>query len=349
MSTEDRLKNLIGSAGTESRASEAEWEAFARKAHGALFTRRAAAVLGTVALAVVVAFAAVSLQGSDDTRPVPPAPAPSESLQPEPEPSETAPATVEVPLALQEIWWVEGEKLSWQPAESGGTINEDEASKDPIAQKAALWLQILALGPEGGPAMDMGAGTAIPEGTEILYVDRVDSVLFVDLSSEFESGGGSLSMQMRVAQVIYTATQFEGIDSARIMIDGEMVDSIGGEGMMVDRPLSRRDLQDFAPNIVVEEPRPGQEFSSGDLVSGFANVFEANVSIVLLFGDGSEPQGKLETFTTATCGSGCWGDFSHPLEFDIEEPMEARLHVLTYSAEDGSSQDLIEIPLMLVP
>jgi hypothetical protein len=77
-------------------------------------------------------------------------------------------------------------------------------------------------------------------------------------------------------------------------------------------------------------------------------VFEANVSFMVLDEDGNEL--KLDTpFTTATCGTGCWGDFTHVLDFPLTEPQEGRIVVLTYSAEDGSPQDEVSIPVMLVP
>ena len=350
MSTENRLRNLIGNAGMESRASEAEWDAFARKAHGALFTRRAAAALGTVALIGVIVFAAITLRPTSDDQSIAPVGTPTPGVEETPVPQSTASAQEQymVPDSEQELWFVNGEKLFWGTTVRGGPVATNLAGDDPVEQAAAFWLEVLLRGPQG-PDLEAGATTTIPEGTELLGVRRGDATLFVDLSSEFESGGGSLSMQMRVAQVVYTATQFEGIDAVRIMIEGEMVDSIGGEGVMVERPLTRRDFEGFAPNIVLEEPRPGQEFSPGDLISGFANVFEANVSIVLTFGDGKGPEGKIETFTTATCGTGCWGDFDHLMEFDLQEPTEGRLTVLTYSAEDGSEQDVISIPVMLVP
>ena len=227
----------------------------------------------------------------------------------------------------------------------GGTVPAGVADDDPISQKAAFWLDILVAGVPG-PVAETGGTTTIPEGTEVLGVRRDGDVLYVDLSSEFESGGGSMSMQMRIAQVVYTATQFEGIDAARIMMEGEMVDAIGGEGVIVSEPLTRRDFQDFAPYIVVEEPRPGDEFSPGDIVSGFANVFEANVSFRVLDADGKE----LKTdFTTATCGNGCWGDFEKALDFPLDSPQEGRIEVLTYSAEDGSPEDVISIPVIFVP
>jgi hypothetical protein len=348
MSTEDRLKQMIGSADVEGRASEAEWNQFSKRAHGALFTRRATAALGTVALVGIGVFAAITLRPTSDNAPIPPAPAvPSESgsVQPSPSPTEQEIVPVVVDAAEQEVWFVQGEKLSWGSTISGARIDPAQADDDPISQRAAYWYSVQLAGPSG-PDFEAGATTAIPQGTFLNRVTRDGSTLKVDLTTDFDSGGGSLSMQMRVAQIVYQGTQFEGIDSVRILIDGQEVDSIGGEGIDVSRPLTRRDFQDFAPNVVVETPRPGDEFSPGDVVTGFANVFEANVSFRVLDANGKE----LKTdFTTATCGSGCWGDFEKALDFALDSPQEGRIEVLTYSAEDGSPQDVISIPVMLVP
>lgn len=344
MSTEERLKRLIGSVDAEARASEGEWNEFVRRAHGLLYMRRAAATLATVAVVGVVAFAAVSLLPGDEPAPFAPAHSPSAS----PEPTSSAPAEnprVEIPTAAHELWFVQGEKLSAATTVLGGHMMIAIVGDDPTAQEAGFWITFLLAGPLGA-VEETGGTSVIPAGTELLGVERDGTTLFVDLSSEFESGGGSLSMQMRVAQVVYTGTQFEGIDRVRILIDGESVEAIGGEGIVVAEPLTRRDFQDVAPAIVVEEPRPSQEISSGDVVSGFANVFEANVSIRLLDQNGRK---LLETFSTATCGTGCWGDFSQKLVFEVTERTEGRLEVLTYSAEDGSEQDVISIPVILVP
>jgi germination protein M len=75
-----------------------------------------------------------------------------------------------------------------------------------------------------------GLATEIPEGTRLNDVAVADGVATVDLSPEFESGGGSLSMQLRVAQVVYTLTRFPSVESVAFMIDGQPVEAIGGEG-----------------------------------------------------------------------------------------------------------------------
>ena len=310
------------------------------------WARRAAVSLGAVVLVAVGVFAGATLTSDDPGPPAAPAPAPTPTPTTEPSPTPAAdPARARVPSSFNELWFVQGETLSWGATAMGGPMARDLADDDPIAQRAALWLRVLLVGPQG-PFQEAGDETAIPEDTELLYVGRAGSVLEVDLSSEFESGGGSLSMQLRVAQIVYTGTQFEGVEGVRILIDGNRVDAIGGEGIVASEPLTRRDFQNVAPPIVPESPKPGAEISGSVVVSGFANVFEANVVIQI-----RDLSGKIlaETFTTATCGSGCWGDFSEEISFEVDAPQEGSVSVLTYSAEDGSERDKISIPVILQP
>ena len=347
MNTEDKLKAMMEAARAESDPTMTEWNAFARRAHRSLYARRAATVVGAVALIAIGAVAAVVLT-SNPVNETPLPPAEGRSAEPSPTPTAEAPAVFNVSPSEQELWFVQGERLSWGTTVAGGQISAHlTPAEDRVAQRAAYWLQQLVAGPMG-PDLEAGATTAIPEGTEVLGVERDFDGLHVDLSSEFESGGGSLSMQLRVAQIVYTATQFEGVDAVRILIDGKEVDAIGGEGVVVSEPLTRRDFQEgyLAPNVVVESPRPGDEIAGGATVTGFANVFEANVNYRLLDENGDV---LVEDFTTATCGSGCWGDFEITLDFEVDGRQEGRVEVLTFSAEDGSEQDVVSIPVVLVP
>lgn len=342
MNTEDRLREMMAAARAEESVTQAEWTEFARRAHRPLYVRRAALTVGTLALIGLGVFAGSVFLGDDPApRPLPPVDSPTGS--PEPSPTPASPTTAEVPPSENELWFVQGEILSWGTTAMGGQVSTEIAGDDPIAQKAAFWLQILLGGPTG-PDQEVGATTAIPDGTDLLGVERDGPVLNIDLSSEFESGGGSLSMQLRVAQIVFTGTQFEGIEMIRILIEGERVDAIGGEGVAAEG--RRPDFQNVAPAIVLESPKPGEEISSPVTVSGFANVFEANVNIRIVDANGDV---LVESFTTATCGSGCWGDYSEEVAFEVTEQQEGRVEVLTYSAEDGSERDVISIPVVLVP
>lgn len=98
---------------------------------------------------------------------------------------------------------------------------------------------------------------------------------------------------------------------------------------------------DDLPPIVVLTPESGDVVTSPVTISGTANVFEATVSIRIRDDDGNV---LAETFTTATCGSGCRGDFSHEVKFDATGDRGV-IEVFESSAEDGSALHLVAIPV----
>lgn len=93
----------------------------------------------------------------------------------------------------------------------------------------------------GPTAAERGTGlvTAIPEGTRLRSLRIADGVVVIDLSHDIESGGGSSSMLGRVWQIVYTATQFPQAPRVQLLIDGHTKSALGGEGVVIDRPLAR--------------------------------------------------------------------------------------------------------------
>jgi hypothetical protein len=154
--------------------------------------------------------------------------------------------------------------------------------------------------------------TAVPDGTRLLGLNIANGLATVDLSSEFESGGGSLSMQTRLAQVVYTLTQFPTVKRVQFQLDGEPVRVFSGEGIVLDKPVTRADYEELMPAILVATPAIGEEIARSVEVAGNANVFEANVTVLVETASGKE---LARDFTTATCGTGCRGDYSLTLSF----------------------------------
>ena len=115
---------------------------------------------------------------------------------------------------------------------------------------------------------------------------------------------------------------------------------------MIERPLTRADFEDISPAIIVNRPLGESETDSPVTISGTANVFEANVSIRIVDSDGEV---LAETFTIATCGTGCRGKFSEPVEFDVAERTEATVQIYEESAETGKPVNMIEVPVTLTP
>ncbi len=190
---------------------------------------------------------------------------------------------------------------------------------------------------------DLGLSTAIPEGARLLDVSlQDDGTLIVDVSDDFQAGGGSFSMQMRLAQVVFTATQFDTIDRVQFLIEGQNVESIGGEGVMVADPLTRDDFEDLSPAILIESPTPGAEVSSPIQLSGTSNTFEANMQIEIIDAAGNE---LYRDFATATSGSGTRGTFDLSLDVDIQTEGLGQIIMFEESAEDGSRINIVEIPV----
>lgn len=207
-------------------------------------------------------------------------------------------------------------------------------------------LETLLEGPDSFEE-DYGLRTAIPDGTQLLGLSIDDGIARVDLTSEFETGGGSASMQTRLAQVVYTITQFPTVEGVVFSLDGEPIDVLGGEGIIIDHPLTRRDYADLLPAILVTSPALTQSVESPVLIRGSANVFEANVGIQILDENGDV---LVETFTTATCGTGCRGNFRIAVPFEVDRAQPGTIVVHDDDAAGtGTFPHEVRIPVRLVP
>jgi hypothetical protein len=188
--------------------------------------------------------------------------------------------------------------------------------------------------------------TSIPDGTILLGLDIADGLATVDLSREFESGGGSASMFGRLAQVVYTLTQFPTVDRVAFKLDGEPVTVFSGEGIVLDGPSDRMDYESFLPSVFVERPTWGATLGNPVRVSGIANVFEA-VFFVELRDDEGDTLAKQRVM--ATCGTGCWGTFDVSIRYDVTSRQPGTITTYNLSAMDGSPEDVRSYPVTLVP
>ncbi|MCO5178079.1 MAG: GerMN domain-containing protein [Thermomicrobiales bacterium] len=210
-------------------------------------------------------------------------------------------------------------------------------------QVAGAAMQELLTGPSA-EEQAAGMSTSVPDGTRLLGVTiSDDNIATVDLSGEFESGGGSLSMAARLAQVTYTLTQFSTIESVVFSLDGQPVDVFGGEGIILDHPVARADFEDLTPAIFVDTVAIGDRITSPVRLAGTANTFEATFQIQILAADGTL---VVDQFATATSGTGTRGTFDISVPFDIT-PGPATVVVFEYSAKDGSPINVVEIPVIV--
>jgi hypothetical protein len=210
---------------------------------------------------------------------------------------------------------------------------------------ATPWSAITALfaGPTAAERAQ-GVLSLIPADARLRSVRASGNTVTVDVSAAFESGGGSLAIRLRVAQVVYTATQFPGITDVRFELDGVPVEMLSGEGVMVD-PARREQYTDgIIPPILLESPLPGDRFVQPVEIRGTTNVFEATVNYQLVAPNGTV---LLEGVTYATCGTGCWGTFLHDIEtLPAGTKGPITLRVFDWSEADGVTMlDLVEFTL----
>lgn len=188
--------------------------------------------------------------------------------------------------------------------------------------------------------------TSIPEGTRFLGLDVAGGIATVNLSREFESGGGSASVLQRLAQVVYTLTQFPTVKGVELQLDGEPVEVLAGEGAVLRQPATRDDYTSQLPVIFVDGPAWGGVAGNPARITGVANAFEATFQARIADGDG---RGLAQTFVTAECGTGCWGAFDATIPYTVSAEGWGTLQVYELSARDGAVISLTEYPIWLTP
>jgi spore germination protein GerM len=174
---------------------------------------------------LVSASAVQSVNGLQPVKPkpiakAPVAPAPAQAQNPAP----AVPTEQSV-----EIYWLK----------SNG--NEIELAAAPVAVKDAQPRAVLKAAFEKmlEGSTDPTLTSTIPANTRIQKLEVKEDGIHVDLSAEFESGGGSTSMMGRVGQVVYTATTLDPQAAVWITVDDRPLDVLGGEGLVLDQPMTR--------------------------------------------------------------------------------------------------------------
>jgi germination protein M len=182
--------------------------------------------------------------------------------------------------------------------------------------------------------------TSIPEGTRFLGLQISSGVATVNLSSEFEAGGDSISVSGRIAQVVYTLTQFPTVNGVRFEFDG-----VPPKGVFIGA-FTRADYTAFLPAIFVDRPAWGGTLGAQARVTGIANVFEATFRIAILDASGTV---LVDQRAMASCGTGCWGTFDVTLAYHVATAQSGTLRVYDLSAKDGSRENVTEYPVTLTP
>jgi spore germination protein GerM len=84
-----------------------------------------------------------------------------------------------------------------------------------------------------------GLYSEIPVKTKLLGIKETEGQIELNLSRDFESGGGSNSMILRLDQLTNTTLKAAPEKPVYLKLDGKIVKNIGGEGLYVPQPLAK--------------------------------------------------------------------------------------------------------------
>lgn len=82
--------------------------------------------------------------------------------------------------------------------------------------------------------------SCIPKNTQLLDIFVEDDTVYLNFNEDFEFNPlGNEGTMIQIYQLVYTATQFEGIDKVIFLIDGNLNETIGAEGSIENTAFTR--------------------------------------------------------------------------------------------------------------
>ncbi|MCW3817386.1 GerMN domain-containing protein [Micromonospora sp. DR5-3] len=257
--------------------------------------------------------AAATPTGTSRTHPASPSPS---RRQPSASSTPLAPDTTASGTITVQLWFTRDGKLAPTRRTLPATLTTSR-----------LALAELATGPSRAETA-AGLTTLVPPGGQVVHI--ADGVATLAPPAGIDAGGAA-SVRLRHAQVVWTLTQFPTVRRVAF-------------GPTDTTPTGRGDYADLLPPIVVTAPSVGDRVTSPVTVTGTADVFEATVSARVL-----DPAGREigTAFTTATCGSGCRGDYRIRVGYRLDRTGPGTIEVYEVSARDGSRVNVVAVPVVL--
>ncbi|MFW5727367.1 MAG: GerMN domain-containing protein [Spirochaetia bacterium] len=98
---------------------------------------------------------------------------------------------------------------------------------------------------EGLTAEELNQGliNLIPQETQLRSVWVENGTAFIDFTEAIRFNQfGPEGLHAELQQIVYTATEFQTVESVQILINGDKIDYLASEGIFVGKPLTRKDF-----------------------------------------------------------------------------------------------------------
>lgn len=139
-------------------------------------------------------------------------------------------------------------------------------------------LELLMSGPTT-EERGLGITSEIPIGSRLLGVEVTEDTAVIDVSSEFETGGGTASVRGRLAQLVYTATRFPEVSGIALRVDGSPIRVLSSEGVLVEPPVKRDAVVDVLGAIFVESPATNGELGQPGVLEGSTTLTDLRLEL----------------------------------------------------------------------
>jgi hypothetical protein len=219
----------------------------------------------------------------------------------------------------------------------GATLGVTHARVHPTPNVEAATLNALLAGPTMAQESD-GLSSALLPGTVVNSLTVSGGVATVNFNGTFSAGYGTQPAPARLAEVVFTLTQFPTIRNVRIEADGQVPPSAPGDPAM-NAPVSPEELDGLLPAIFVETPASGDALANGTVaVSGLSDVPEFTMELI----DSTGATVTVQTVHTST-GSGTWVPFALTIYTHHVPTGSAQLQVFDVGS-DGTHNDVYVVP-----
>lgn len=133
-------------------------------------------------------------------------------------------------------------KLYYIRVTEDGSIYPQAVTRDVYYTDSPMTESLKAL--LSGPTIDelnMGLLNLIPEGTELRSAWVKNGVAYLNFNEQFRFNPmGVEGFMAQLQQIVFSVTEFSTIEEVQILIEGERVQYLGGEGIYIGEPLGRR-------------------------------------------------------------------------------------------------------------
>jgi germination protein M len=224
-----------------------------------------------------------------------------------------------------------------------GKLGVAERAVAPSTMPATSAVKALLAGPSAAERA-AGLSSRLPAGTRLKSLVVSGGVATVDLNQDPDSASAALLGMPGTAEIVYTLTRFATITGVRVQVSGQPWPAAADAGPS-QVTFRRAAFRGFEPTIFVESPGAGGVVPDPFVLSGTASVYEGSFTAQLTDDSGRR---VVRVSVQAAKGAPERGAFRQTVVYSTSAT-HGSLTVYSESAEDGSRQNVVKIPVTFAP